>query len=137
MRLDHVNIHARDQEAARDFLVALLELKVGWRPGFVEPGYWLYYADDLSPPARGERPPADWHQPFGAVIHLWPRVSALGTGWVDHLCFAPHGDPDEKRAELKRLGFAFSESRLPESDIVQFFVKGPEDLKIELQCRKA
>ena len=28
MRLDHVNIHARNQEAMRDFLVALLGLKV-------------------------------------------------------------------------------------------------------------
>jgi len=33
MRLDPVNIHAHDKEAVRDFLGALLGLKVGWRPG--------------------------------------------------------------------------------------------------------
>jgi len=135
MRLDHVNIHCHQQEPMRDFLVALLGLKVGWRPGFVEPGYWLYYGDDTSPPARGETPPPEWHEPFRAVIHLWPRSSGPGAGWVDHLCFGLFGNADEKRAELQRQGFFFRESRLPDTDIVQFFVTGPEDIKIELQCR--
>ncbi len=135
MRLDHVNIHAFDQEAVRDFLIALLGLKVGWRPGFVEPGYWLYYGDDASPPARGERPPEGWREPFRAVIHLWPKSSAPGAGWVDHLCFGLGGKPDEQRAELGRLGFKFREGRLPDSDIVQFFVSGPEGVVIEVQCR--
>ena len=135
MRLDHVNIHCRNQEAMRDFLIALLGLKVGWRPGFAEPGYWLYYADDDSPPARGDKPPADWRQPFRAVVHLWPRTSPPGPGWVDHLCFGLFGSPDDKRAELERLGFAFRQARLPDTDITQFFVTGPEDVRIELQCR--
>jgi catechol 2,3-dioxygenase-like lactoylglutathione lyase family enzyme len=116
MQLDHVNIHCDDQEAVRDFLVALLGLKVGWRPGFVEPGYWLYLEDK-------------------AVIHTWPRRSPPGAGWVDHIAFGPCGDPGSKRAALQDLGLPFRETRLPDTDIVQFFVTGPENIRIELQCR--
>lgn len=116
MRLDHVNIHARDQEAVRDFLIALLGLEIGWRPGFDVPGYWLYL--DGQP-----------------VIHTWPRSSPPGAGWVDHVAFGPCGEPEAKRRELQRLGFPFRETRLPDSDIVQFFVTGPENIQIELQCR--
>ena len=116
MRLDHVNIHCHDQEAVRDFLIALLGVKVGWRPGFEVPGYWLYLDD----------------QP---VIHTWPRSSGPGPGWVDHIAFGPFGTPDETREKLKNLGLPFSETRLPDTDIVQFFVTGPEGVKIELQCR--
>jgi catechol 2,3-dioxygenase-like lactoylglutathione lyase family enzyme len=38
MHLDHVRIACHDQEAVRDFLVALLGLRVGWRPRFSQPG---------------------------------------------------------------------------------------------------
>jgi catechol 2,3-dioxygenase-like lactoylglutathione lyase family enzyme len=117
LRLDHVNIHARDQEAVRDFLLALLPVKLGWRPDFPVPGYWLYLDE----------------QP---VIHTWPRTSAPGPGWVDHVAFGPCGDPDSKRAELVALRLPFSETSLPGTTIVQFFVTGPEGIRIELQCSK-
>ena len=116
MLLDHVNIHARDQEALRDFLIAVLGLQTGWRPGFDVPGYWLYL--------NGR-----------AVIHTWPRTSAPGAGWVDHIAFGPCGDPATKRAELMALGVPFAETRLIDTDIVQFFITGPEGIKLELQCR--
>jgi catechol 2,3-dioxygenase-like lactoylglutathione lyase family enzyme len=115
MQLDHVNIHAYDQEAVRDFLVALLGVEPGPRPPFDVPGYWLYL---------GGRP----------VIHTWPKTTPRGPGWVDHVAFGPCGDPAERRAALEKLGFSFRESRLPGTDIVQFFVTGPEGIKIELQC---
>jgi len=118
MRLDHVNIHCHDHEAVRDFLVALLGLTVGPRPPFTVPGYWLYLDGQ-------------------AVIHTWPRSSGPGAGWVDHVAFGPCGDPDARRAELQRLGYPFSETGLPGTDVVQFFVSGPEGIRIELQCRKA
>ena len=128
MRLDHVNIHARDQEAVRDFLIALLGLKVGWRPKFEVPGYWLYEGEPAtSGPANGTT---------GAVIHLWPRTSPPGAGWTDHLAFGPYGDADATRQKLKKLGFAFTETPLVDTDIYQFFVTGPEGVKIELQCRR-
>jgi catechol 2,3-dioxygenase-like lactoylglutathione lyase family enzyme len=39
MQLDHVNIHVYDLDGARDFLVRLLGVEVGWRPPFTVPGY--------------------------------------------------------------------------------------------------
>jgi catechol 2,3-dioxygenase-like lactoylglutathione lyase family enzyme len=115
MQLDHVNIHCFDQEAMRDFFVTLLGLEVGWRPSFKEPGYWLYL--DGRP-----------------VLHTWPKTTPPGPGWVDHVAFGPCGDPDMRRAALERLGFPFHETRLPDTEIVQFFVTGPENIKVELQC---
>jgi catechol 2,3-dioxygenase-like lactoylglutathione lyase family enzyme len=44
-RLDHVNIYARDPKRMRDFLVAVLGVKEGWRPPFGTRGYWLYFGD--------------------------------------------------------------------------------------------
>ncbi len=116
MRLDHVNIHVYDLAAARDFLVRLLGLEVGWRPAFTAPGDWLYLDGR-------------------AVIHTWLKSQERGPGWVDHIAFGPCGDPGAKRAELQRLGFAFTETGLINTDITQFFVSGPEGMRIELQCQ--
>ena len=118
MRLDHVNIHVHDLAGARAFLTALLGLEVGWRPSFTTPGDWLYL--DGQP-----------------VIHTWLKSDERGPGWIDHVAFGPCGDPDRKRAELRALGFPFREAALPDTDIVQFFVEGPEGMKIELQCRRS
>jgi catechol 2,3-dioxygenase-like lactoylglutathione lyase family enzyme len=117
MRLDHVNIHVHDLAAAREFLVALLGVEVGWRPSFKTPGDWLYLEG----------------QP---VIHTWLKSQERGLGWVDHVAFGPCGDPDAKRAELQRLGYTFAETGLIDTDITQFFVNGPEGMRIELQCRR-
>ena len=117
MQLDHVNIHVYDLPAARDFLVRLLGVTVGWRPSFPVPGDWLYL--DGRP-----------------VIHTWRKSQERGMGWVDHIAFSPCGDPDAKRAELVSLGYAFAEAGLIDTEITQFFVSGPEGIKIELQCRR-
>lgn len=116
MQLDHVNIHVDDLAAAREFLVRLLGVEVGWRPSFRVPGDWLYLDGR-------------------AVIHTWLKSQERGLGWVDHVAFSGCGDPDAKRADLQRLGCAFTEAGLIDTDIVQFFVSGPEGMKIELQCR--
>lgn len=117
MHLDHVNIHVYDITAARDFLVRLLGVKAGWRPSFEVPGDWLYL--------NGR-----------AVIHTWLKNRERGLGWVDHIAFGPCGDPDQKRRELRRQGYQFTEAALIDTDITQFFVNGPEGMKIELQCRR-
>lgn len=118
MRFDHINIHAADQEAMRDFLIKLLGLEAGWRPGFSFAGYWLYLGD----------------QP---IIHLQARKTPLHErGWADHIAFGLFDDAAAKRADLEALGFPFSHTQLPDTEIDQFFVTGPEGVKIELQCRR-
>ena len=96
----------------------LLGVEVGWRPSFNVPGDWLYL--------NGK-----------AVIHTWLKSQERNLGWVDHVAFGPCGDPDEKREELQRLGFAFTENGLIDTDITQFFVSGQtEGIRIELQCQR-
>ena len=71
MHLDHINVHAEDLEAARDFLLAVLPLEQGFRPPFDFHGYWLYL--DGKP-----------------IIHMQTRASGMGgRGWIDHLYLDP------------------------------------------------
>jgi len=114
IRFDHVNIRVADQEVVRDFLVAVIGLKIGPRPPFDFHGYWLYL---------GDLP----------VIHLAPRDREGEVGWVNHIAFSGY-DFDRKTAELAAAGFAFRTQHLPDSDIRQIFLIGPEGLRIELQC---
>ena len=114
IRFDHLNIRVSDQETVRDFLIAVIGLKIGPRPPFDFHGYWLYLGD----------------QP---VIHLAPRDHAGEVGWVNHICFAGY-DFAAKTAELRQAGHPFTVQTLPGTAIRQIFLRGPEGLRIELQC---
>ena len=117
MHFDHINIRPRDMEAARDFLVAVLGVRVGWRPPFDYPGYWLYDADDrpvihIQPPGEGERD---------------------GEPLLNHFAFAFY-DYDAKLEELRATGYPLKLSAIPGTEIRQIFVIGPEGLRVELQA---
>ena len=114
--LDHINIHADDLEAARDWLLAALpDLKQGFRPPFDFKGYWL----DL-----GDR----------AIIHIQSRGPGMGgRGWIDHLAFGPF-DFDAAKERLDAGGFTYTVGGIPGTGIRQLFVFGPEGLKLELNC---
>ncbi|WP_421724500.1 VOC family protein [Bauldia sp.] len=115
MQLDHINIRARDQEAMKDFLVAVLGLEVGPRPPFDFPGYWLYLGEQ-------------------ALIHMQGSDrDEDGVAWVDHIAFGPFAFA-EKSAELDQAGIAYRFSDVPGRDLRQIFVAGPEGIKLELQC---
>lgn len=115
IRLDHINLHADDLHAARDFLTTVLPLVQGFRPPFDFPGYWLYL--DNEP-----------------IIHMQSRTGgAGGRGWVDHLAFASFDFETEKK-RLGALGYPYVIGGIPGTGIRQLFVSGPEGLKIELQC---
>ena len=114
IRFDHVNIRVSDQEAVRDFLMEVVGLSVGPRPAFSFHGYWLYV---------GEQP----------VVHLAPREKPGEVGWVNHIAFAGF-DFAAKTAALSAAGVGYTVQTLPGTDIKQIFVRGPEGLRIELQC---
>lgn len=116
IRLDHVNIRVDDQDALRDFLIAVAGLRVGPRPPFTWHGYWLYLGDQ-------------------AVVHTGPRrnLQPRGEGHTDHFAFLGF-DYDERKAALTKAGFTFEERNLPGSDVRQIFVSGPEGVVVELQC---
>ena len=115
MQLNHINIRANDQEAMRDFLVTVLGLRVGERPDFSFPGYWLYLGDT-------------------AIVHMQGTDrDPAAEGWVDHIAFGPFKFAD-KAAELEKAGIAFTHADVPGMNLRQIFVPGPEGVKLELQC---
>ncbi len=117
IRFDHVNIRVTDQEAVRDFLVAVLGVRQGPRPNFNFHGYWLYLGDV-------------------PVIHLAPRDRDGGPGWVNHIAFYGF-EVAAKSAELEAAGIPYRVQWLADTDTPQIFVEGPEGVRIELQCLKA
>ncbi len=115
MKFDHINIRVWDQEAVKDFLISVLDLRVGDRPDIPFPGYWLYLGDQ-------------------AVIHMQEDGSPDdGPGWVHHMAFGPF-DLDTKRAELTERGHDFTVAEVPGLQLSQIFVEGPCGVRVELQC---
>ena len=115
MRLDHVNVRCTDLDTTRAFFESAVGLKPGWRPPFVFPGYWLVDGDGR------------------AVVHLIGARSELGpAGAVDHVAFR-YDDLTPQLAHLRERGHAFELRLVPETDIHQCFVMGPDGLQIEFQ----
>jgi catechol 2,3-dioxygenase-like lactoylglutathione lyase family enzyme len=123
--LNHFLVLARDLEATRDFYVEVLGLRVGERPPFRFPGYWLYLGDQ-------------------AVVHLAARDSYDnashaeredgGTGSLDHVAFEASGRA-EMAARLEERGLPFRQREVPGFGLHQIFVKDPDGVTIELNFR--
>lgn len=126
MRLDHFSLRPADLDGMKDFLCDVVGLRVGERPPFKFPGYWLYGAEDEA-----------------AIVHLigdraryvgesaGTGTAATDTGSVDHLAFRG----DDRAALLSRLqaaGAEYSERELPANGAKQVFVAGPEGVVIEI-----
>jgi catechol 2,3-dioxygenase-like lactoylglutathione lyase family enzyme len=116
MHFDHINLRCTDLDATRSFLETVVGLTTGARPPFPFPGYWLYH---------------DGH----AVVHLLAAreplepASALG-----HVAF----HFQDLRPEIERLyaaGYVCTPEQVPDTDIHQLFVTGPDGVCIELQGR--
>lgn len=119
--LQHVNIRARDLEAAREFYVGALGLRVGPRPPVASVGYWLYLGDE-------------------PVIHLVQtppdHAPAAGGGAVDHIAFRGI-DIESTRARFAALGVPCREALIPRDGTRQLFVHDPDGVKIELNFHPA
>lgn len=113
-RLDHVNILARDGAAMVAFFTAVLDAREGFRPAFGFPGHWLYL--DGIP-----------------AIHVNYRDAPdPGPSFVDHIAFGVF-DLDPLEARLKASGYRYERGNGIPGGVGQFFVYGPEGVKIELQ----
>jgi catechol 2,3-dioxygenase-like lactoylglutathione lyase family enzyme len=118
LRIDHINIHARDMPAMVAFLEAVLGANEGFRPPFQHPGHWLYL--DGQP-----------------LIHLDPARDgeSLERGVFDHLAFGVYDDFDALLARVQATGFEHVLAGIP-GGVGQIFVIGPEGVKLELQYRR-
>lgn len=117
-RLDHVNIHTRDFGPMIAFLEKVLGAQEGFRPPFPFPGHWLYL---------------DGH-PF---IHLnvVAREDDFPAGMINHVAFG-FFDRDAVLKDVEVSGYRFEHRAIPETDIGQIFIYGPEGIRIELQYRR-
>jgi len=114
-RLDHVNVLARDGAAMVAFFTAVLDAREGPRPAFDFPGHWLYI--DGIP-----------------AIHVNYRDAAAdpGPGCVDHIAFGVF-EHAALAARLAASGYRHEQGSGIPGGVGQFFVHGPEGIKVELQ----
>lgn len=122
IKFDHLSLNAENPEQMRDFLIELLGLKVGTRPNLNFDGYFLF---------AGEKD----------VIHIFgksPRNDANYFGQdeqniVHHVSFYSD-DYDDVMRRIKMLDVKYGMSQVPNTSVVQFFVRAPENLIIEIQA---
>jgi catechol 2,3-dioxygenase-like lactoylglutathione lyase family enzyme len=115
--LNHYNVQTTDLEATRTFYEKVLGFKVGPRPNFDFPGYWLYCGDI-------------------PVVHLTGGDRArtdnpADTGNFDHIAFSADDFEGMKR-HFHALDISFREQRVPGARVWQLFVHDPNQVMIEL-----
>jgi catechol 2,3-dioxygenase-like lactoylglutathione lyase family enzyme len=117
-RLDHINIHVGDGPRMVAFFEQVLGAREGVRPPFGNRGHWIYV--DGVP-----------------AIHLdaVERRGDFPQGMVNHVAFGVY-DFEETKARIEATGYSYKLTGIPDSDIGQFFVNGPEGLLLEIQFRR-
>jgi catechol 2,3-dioxygenase-like lactoylglutathione lyase family enzyme len=127
--LEHCAIRTVKLEETKDFYTEALGLRIGDRPDFPFPGYWLYLGDTAVVHLVGIDP----DDPQGLVEHLGEvDIDSLdGTGSVDHIAFNA-SDAPELLDRLKRLGVPLRERRVPSLKLFQIFVDDPNGVTIEV-----
>ncbi|MGV3491236.1 MAG: VOC family protein [Devosia sp.] len=116
--LDHINILVVDGPRMVKFLEAVLEAEEGFRPPFDFPGHWVYV---------GGKP----------AIHLAvvERAGDFPEGMVHHVAFGVYAF-EAAKARIEAAGYPYTIAGIPGTGIGQFFVHGPEGLRVEVQFRR-
>lgn len=124
VKFDHIALRCKNIQSMADFFIDVIGLKKGFRPPFAFPGFWLY------PPNSDE-----------ALMHIFgqnaqfnqssKRSSPDANNLLDHLAFSRENYP-EFINHLNKLKLSFDESFVPNTNTKQVFVKGPENLIIEV-----
>jgi catechol-2,3-dioxygenase len=115
---NHFNLRAPQPllDKLKDFYVNVVGMKVGWRPPFSFPGYWLYVGS-------------------GAVLHLVETPSdgpdpSQTAGTFDHVAFSCSG-LSEFEARLQAIGLDYKRVSVPGTTQQQLFVQDPSGNGVE------
>jgi catechol 2,3-dioxygenase-like lactoylglutathione lyase family enzyme len=127
-RFEHVLVLSDRPKVTRDFFVKVLGLKDGYRPPFPFPGYWLYLGSTPCIHLAGKI--ANAGQAYYLDQKGTPKING-GTGPIDHIAFVAD-DLEGTKRRLKRHKLEIRERVVPEQNMVQLFVKDPNDITIEL-----
>ena len=127
--LEHCAIRTVKLEETKDFYTEALGLRIGDRPDFPFPGYWLYLGDTAVVHLVGIDP----DDPQGLIDTLGEVDidSLAGTGSFDHVAFTA-GDAPELLDRLRRLGVPFRERQVPDLDLFQIFLEDPNGVTLEV-----
>jgi len=118
--MNHFTVLSDDLEETRRFYCDLFGFRVGWRPPFQFPGWWLYAADGDAPILH--------------VIHRDPLPKER-AGVLDHMAFSAKDLPGTV-STLKREGIEYELRRLPGGGIWQLFFNDPHGAKVEFDFEK-
>ena len=125
--LQHFLIRAKDVDATKDFYTDVLGLRVGERPPFDFPGYWIYCGDIACVHLIS----ADSTDKADAYLEKQGDADNHGSGAIDHLAF---GGADLKgfAENLDKRGVKMVHREVPGFGLHQLFVHDPDGVMIEI-----
>tara|TARA_B100000678_G_scaffold272078_1_gene261254 strand:- start:189 stop:620 length:432 start_codon:yes stop_codon:yes gene_type:complete len=127
--MEHFNIRASNMEATKDFYCDVLGMRVGERPPFDFPGYWIY----LGETACVHLIAADSNPAMESYVGA-KEGNLEGSGAIDHVAFRG-SDVRAFVARAKAHDKEMIHRKIPEFGIHQIFIKDPDGIKIELNFR--
>jgi catechol 2,3-dioxygenase-like lactoylglutathione lyase family enzyme len=121
IKFDHLSLSAKNPEKMRDFLIALLDLKVGSRANLSFDGYFLFAGDKDVIHIFGQ--PQDVRHNFyeQTVQNIVHHISFFSDSYEDVM------------ARITALDLGYSINQVPGALTIKIFVRGPENLIIEIQ----
>ncbi len=127
--LHHFTIRPQDMETTKNFYEKIINLKIGYRPPFDFPGYWLYLDDIPVVHLVGDGAPLNAY--FNEHDGLNPDTS--GGGAIDHIAFyCPPEEFEPMLSLLKNDNVDHLNTIVPNLGLRQIFLKDPDGIRIEL-----
>ncbi|MDN3922163.1 VOC family protein [Roseateles violae] len=124
-RLDHVLLVVRDAQPTLSFLTKVVGLRIGPRPPFRFPGWWLYSGEQAVVHVALRDNSGELAEQVGA------RNDSGHAGLIDHIAFRV-AEAQTIRQRLDDEGWLFHEADVPATGERQFFIAVPEGPTVEL-----
>lgn len=128
---DHISLRAKNLEEMKDFLMELLDLKIGFRPAFSFRGYWLYSKDVEKALIHMYDEDASFYKKD--LLNENFKQESAGKNIINHICFFSDNH-EETMERISELDADYSINHVPNSPIEQIFVRAPENLIVEIQA---
>ena len=122
IKFDHISLSAKNPEKMRDFLVALLDVKVGTRAKLSFDGYFLFAGDKDVIHIFGQSQPGKHNATEETEQNIVHHISFFSDNYKDVM------------DRISSLDLHYSIKQASDSSKVQIFVRAPENLMIEIQA---